>query len=107
VPLGVMATKPAGSTQVAIFGASYALRGGKDDEYLRELAAVVDRKMREVADHSGSGDAARTAILAALNLADELLQHREQQSGERIEVKQRVARLAGTLGDALRTESAV
>jgi cell division protein ZapA len=97
-----MRTKPAGSTQVAIFGSSYALRGGRDDQYLQELAAVVDRKMREVADHTGSDDAARTAILAALNLADELFQHREQQSGERIEVRERVARLAGTLGDALR-----
>ena len=37
------------TTQVEIFGATYILRGGQDGGNLTELAAEVDRRMRELA----------------------------------------------------------
>lgn len=57
--------------QVEIFGQSYNLRGEGDSSYLQELAAYVDRRMREVADATGTVDSLKVAILAALNIADE------------------------------------
>lgn len=66
----------AGSTPVTIFGKTYHLRGDNDTAYLNELAREVDRRMREVAEATGTADTLSVAILAALNLTDECLQAR-------------------------------
>jgi len=92
---------PASTTvQVEIFGEVYTVRGSDENGYLQELADLVDRKMREVAEHV-KGDTARIAILAALNLADELFQIQSQQEGERVEIREKVAALAEELTQAL------
>lgn len=90
-----------GATTVEIFGATYQVRGDKDEGRLRELAAVVDRKMREAAGQMKAPEPARVAILAALNLADELHESQRRQEGERVEIQEKVAVLAGELEDAL------
>ena len=78
----------------------YHVRGSDENGYLQELADLVDRKMREVAEHV-KGDTARIAILAALNLADELFQIQSRQEGERVEIREKVAALAEELTQAL------
>lgn len=88
-------------TEVEIFGAVYRVRGRDDGGYLHEVADLVDRKMREVASHVRTADTSKIAILAALNLADELLQGRTRQEGERVEIRERVAALTGELAEAL------
>ena len=88
-------------TEVEIFGAVYRVRGRDDEGYLQEVAALVDSKMREVSGHARTADTAKLAILAALNLADELLQIRTRQQGERVEIKERVTALTGELAEAL------
>jgi cell division protein ZapA len=57
---------------VTIFDQPYRLRSGRGDEHLRRVAGLVDERMREVATHMKSLDMTRIAVLAALNLADEL-----------------------------------
>ena len=52
--------------------------GATSREYLAELAAEVDRRMRELAGHAVTADTGQLAILVALNLADELSRNREQ-----------------------------
>lgn len=96
-----MSAKVTTATEVEIFGAIYHVRGSKDPEYLRELAEVVDRKMREIAPQVTTVDTAKIAILAALNVTDELFQCRKQQEGERVEIQEKVSVLAGQLGEAL------
>jgi cell division protein ZapA len=92
---------PASTTvQVEIFGEVYSVRGSDENGYLQELADLVDRKMREVAEHV-KGDTARIAILAALNLADELFQIQGRQEGERVEIREKVAALTEELTHAL------
>ena len=88
-------------TAVRIFGATYHVRGSDDRGYLQELADFVDAKMREVAQHVTTADTARVAILAALNMADELFQTQKRQEGERVEIKERMADLAEELREAL------
>ena len=88
------------TTQVEIFGEVYSVRGGDENGYLQELASLVDRKMREVAGQV-KGDTARIAILAALNLADELFQIQNRQEGERVEIREKVAALTKELTHAL------
>jgi cell division protein ZapA len=88
------------TTQVEIFGEVYSVRGNDENGYLQELASLVDRKMREVAGQV-KGDTARIAILAALNLADELFQIQSRQEGERVEIREKVAALTEELTHAL------
>lgn len=95
----------ASTVVVEIFGVSYTLRedGVTDAERIRELARRVDRKMREVADHSPNLDAARIAILAALNLADESssADGGEAEDGRFVEMVERVSSLTSELEAAL------
>jgi cell division protein ZapA len=91
---------PSTTTPVEIFGEVYHVRGSDENGYLQSLADLVDRKMREVA-RQAKGDTARIAILAALNLADELFQLQSRQEGERIEIREKVAALSEELTQAL------
>ena len=62
---------------VTIYGQAYTLKGGADPDYVQEVAAFVDERMKEVAESSSVATPAKVAILAAINIADELF--REQQ----------------------------
>ena len=66
-------TEPANdnSISVDIYDQTYHLRG-ENTEYIRRLAEIVDSKMRAVASHGKTVDSLRVAVLAALNIADEL-----------------------------------
>jgi cell division protein ZapA len=57
---------------VSIYDQTYHLRG-HDPVYIEQLAALVDSRMRAVASHGTTVDSLRVAVLAALNVADELL----------------------------------
>lgn len=63
---------------VRIYDREYALRTSGDPERLLELCRLLDERMHAVADGSGAVDTLKAAILAALNLADELLRAREE-----------------------------
>ena len=86
---------------VDIFGATYHVRGDDDTSHLQRLAALVDQKMREVAGHSSSVDRAKVAILAALNIADELARIRDERAVEGKAAVAKVKELTGTLELAL------
>ena len=94
-------TKGTTSVEVEIFGTVYPVRGEHDREHLETLAGVVDQKMREIGSHVPTVDTGKIAILAALNLADELLQCTQQQEGERVQIMEKVAELTGELTQAL------
>jgi len=71
-----MAQDPRGGSEyvtVEIYDQLYHL-SGQNPEHIRELAACVDAKMRAVAAQGRTVDSLRVAVLAALNLADELSQ---------------------------------
>jgi cell division protein ZapA len=63
---------------VEIHGQRYPIRSGLDPEYVARLAIYVDEKMRAAADSTPTGDSLRLAVLAALNIADELFRCRDQ-----------------------------
>lgn len=90
-----------GATEVEIYGGVYRVHGRDDSGYLQELAALVDGRMREISERVRTVDTAKIAILAALNIADELHQCRERHDGERVEIRERVSALAGELASAL------
>jgi cell division protein ZapA len=69
------ATATSGAVSVDIYDQVYTLRG-TDSEYIERLAALIDEKMRAVAAHGSTVDSLRVAVLAALNIADELMRLR-------------------------------
>ena len=62
---------------VEIYGQRYPIRSGLDAAYVGRLATYVDEKMRVAARSTPTGDAMRLAVLAALNIADELFRCRD------------------------------
>ena len=91
------------AAEVEIFGSVYHVRGEKESEYLQNLAGIVDHKMREISNNVATVDAGKIAILAALNIADELFQCRKQQEGEREKIQEKVVTLVSRLEGALET----
>ena len=61
--------------EIEIYGQRYEIRvkGEEDEKYIGHLTSLVDQKMHEVAVKSKSSDTTKIAVLAALNIADELL----------------------------------
>jgi cell division protein ZapA len=70
-------------TQVQIFGRTYPIRAGVEAEYLRRLAAFVDKKMNEMSRGMKTVDALKIAVMTALEIADEL--HQEQDKARRLD----------------------
>jgi cell division protein ZapA len=93
---------------VDIYDQAYRLRGN-DRAYVERLAALVDAKMRAVAAHGRTADSLRVAVLAALNIADELLRLQERyeavSSPESAEaLRNRAHSLSGLLDEVLGEE---
>jgi len=86
--------------KVEIFGQEYKIKGAGDPSYIHRIAGYVDSKMREIAHSSGIMSQSRIAILAALNITDELYQER----GEKDRVKEELNRQAAKLGEVLEEE---
>lgn len=85
--------------QVSIFGHDYRVRGEADPEHIRELAAFVDRTMKEIAAGSRQVSPLRIAILAAFNIAAELHRVRAQQALPGPAVEEKAARLLRLFDD--------
>lgn len=91
-----------GFVTVRIYDQIYHL-SGQDAAHIRMLASRVDAKMRAVATQSKTVDSLRVAVLAALNLADDLA---EAESHPRVSAgasqgKARAASLRGLLDEVL------
>ncbi|HET8645463.1 MAG TPA: cell division protein ZapA [Vicinamibacteria bacterium] len=86
---------------VEIFGQGYAVQAGTEPGYVEQLAAFVDAQMREVSRGAGAVDSVRIAVLAALNIADELFQARARLRGIDEQVRRRAEGLARELSLAM------
>ncbi len=95
---------------VSIYGQPYHLRG-VDHDHIERLAALVDGKMRAVSSQGHTVDSLRVAVLAALNIADELEALRARHSelvGESSQqnVQARAHTLTGMLDELLADDAA-
>lgn len=102
-----LAAREAGAVIVDIYDQVYQLRG-TDPQHIERLASIVDAKMRAVSAHGATVDSLRVAVLAALNIADELLSLRaryEALAGNLNQaqntVRSRTGSLAGLLDEVL------
>ena len=89
-----------GYTTVSIYDQTYHLTG-QDPEHIHQLAERVDATMRAVAAQGHTVDSLRVAVLAALNLADELSL---STSADARQGHARAASLRGLLDEVLEQE---
>lgn len=57
---------------VKIYGEEYIVKGHARPDYIEDIAAYVDKKMRLIGQKNPHLSISRVAVLAALNIADEL-----------------------------------
>jgi len=86
---------------VEIFGQRYPIRTTLDPEYVSRLASYVDEKMRAAGESTPNGDPQRLAVLAALNVADELFRCRETTRAKDGQVAERAEELERLLDRVL------
>lgn len=70
------------SIEVTIFNQTYSLRSMSGGEHVRQIASLVDERMRLIASSITTHDISKIAILAALNIADEMQSLKAQQAEE-------------------------
>lgn len=61
-----------------VYGEDYPLKSSADEDYLRALGDYVDAAMRHVAGGQSKLGTGRIAVLAALQIADELFRLRQE-----------------------------
>lgn len=64
--------------KVTIYGQSYQIKGDASDSHITNVANWVDSKMQEIGKRNPSLDHNKIAVLAAINIADELLKLRKE-----------------------------
>ncbi|MBD3169737.1 MAG: cell division protein ZapA [candidate division Zixibacteria bacterium] len=64
------------SVKVNIFGEDYTIKGEAKPEYINQVAHYIDRQMRLVSEVITDRSHNKVAVLAALNIADELFRER-------------------------------
>src|ERR1700744_5713059 len=106
------AERNSGAVVVDIYDQVYQLRG-TDPEYIEKLASIVDGKMRAVSAHGTTVDSLRVAVLAALNIADELTALRARYDAlagnlnqQETSVRSRAGSLLGMLDEVLQERKA-
>jgi cell division protein ZapA len=90
--------------KVQIFGGEYKIRGQADPDYIAEVARYVDSKMREINEKLSVATLGKVAILASLNLADELFKERRERELALSQVRERAAGIVSKLEIALAEE---
>ena len=70
-------TQETNSIRAMIYDREYALLTDGDPEYLRELCAVMDERMRNIAAATGTVDTPKLTMLAALSFADDACRAKE------------------------------
>jgi len=86
---------------VEVAGQKLTLRTDAGEDYLHALAAFVNDKIAEVKTSTRTFSTHALAILAALNIADELFQARDRARKETDELKKRVREKAQRIGELL------
>jgi cell division protein ZapA len=86
---------------VEIQGLRYPVRSELDEDYIVELARYVDAKMTRSGDEVPTGESLKIAVLAALNIADELFRCRGTVTFDPSEVARRAQDLERFVDKAL------
>ena len=99
-----MSQEPIG-VSVRILDKEYRIACGPDEQVgLRESARMLDERMREIRQTGRVIGTDRIAVMAALNIAFELIKLQQRQVEGQQDLARRLNELQGRLGDALATQ---
>ena len=84
-----------------IAGKEYRVRSDADEEWLQHVADCVDETMAQIRDRTGMVDSFDIAMLTCLNLAREVIGHREAQSDSTLVDEDRLKHLTDAAEAAL------
>ena len=87
--------------KVNIFGSEYVLKAEGKHEYIKNIASYVDKKMRDVDKTQDINASVKVAILAALNIAEELFQEKEYRDRLLNQINEESRKLNRTLEETL------
>lgn len=88
------------NTIVRIFGKNYTLGVDQDHptDHVQQIAQLVDDRMGQVKSEVSTGSPLQVAILASLNLVEELQSLREDYASAESDITLRTSRLTASLG---------
>jgi len=89
--------------EVEVFGQRFSLQGEGDEAYFHELAEYVDAQMRTLAKQTRTSTPTKLAILAAINVTDQLFQQRRQGGEGESEMDRRAQLLLEAIDQHLET----
>jgi len=91
--------------KVKIYGAEYSIRGQADVNYIKAIAEYVDKKMREVDTNVRVDSSLKVAILASLNITDELFKERAEKEHIRTQLEDKIKELNALIDRQLSKKS--
>ncbi len=87
--------------KVTILGQVYTIEGDASADYIARVADFVNAKMEDVANSITNASSLQIAILAALNIADELFQIKESEYLATDEIREKTNMLISMLDEGL------
>ncbi len=89
------------SVTVRIAGEEHTIRASAEPEYTRRCAKLVDDRIHEIRLAAGLIEGHKAAILAALSIADEYLQAREELERSKVDLAAKVDALVARVEGAV------
>ena len=87
--------------KVTIYGQEYTIKAPADATYIKNIAEYVDEKMREVQEELSTPQVpAKVAILAAMNISDDLFAIKRNHEKSNNEVERKVSSLIEVVEEA-------
>ena len=87
--------------KIQIYGKTYNLKSSSGEIATKEVADYVDSKMHELAEIRSKTPTLDLAVLAALNIAQELMELQKQTDANNKEIEDKIGRLLAALENEL------
>ena len=89
--------------KIQIYGKTYNLKSSSGEIETEEVAAYVDSKMHELAEIKNKTPSLDLAVLAALNIAQELMELQKQTDANNKEIEDKIGHLLAALENELQS----
>ena len=97
-----MSDQDGNQIKIIIFGQEYSVKAPADPEYIKKIAKFLDGKMREVqSGFSTTQSSTRIAILAGMNITDELFNARQSGESTDNDTEQKISSLIDLIDETL------
>ncbi len=87
---------------ISIFGQEYSVKAPADPDYIKKIAQYLDEKMREVqSGFTTTQSSTRIAILAGMNITDELFNSRQSGDTEDSDIEEKISSLIELIDESI------